>query len=94
MAVTGYELITVGSDWVTVDVIVWRRYRIYAPGIVERTLDDNPHLAKLHKTSPFLPVGTQLRVPIDPDILAGSPQPKTLIRWWETVSGKRQIVSL
>lgn len=94
MSVTGWELITVGSDWVTVDVIVWRRYRVYAPGIVEQTLDDNPHLAKLHKTSPFLPIGTQLRVPIDPAILAGAPQPKTLVRWWEQVGGKIRSVGL
>lgn len=94
MSVSGYELITVGSDYVTVDLIVWRRYRIHAPGIVERTLDDNPHLAKLHKTSPFLPAGVQLRVPIDPLILAGAPQPKTMIRWWEQVSGRTRPVGL
>lgn len=79
MTVTSYDLITVGSDFTTVDLIVWKRYKMRAPLIFERTLDDNPHLARLHKTSPFLPVGTQLRIPIDPEILRGAPQPRTTI---------------
>ncbi len=75
MAITSYELITVQGDYVTADLIVWRRYKVPAYGIVEAMLDINPHLSLLHVNSPFLPVGTQVRVPIDPDILAGRPQP-------------------
>lgn len=82
MAVTGWELVTVGSDYITVDVILWRRYRIKALGLVERMLDDNPHLAKIHKYTPFLPVGTQVRVPIDPDILAGQPVARKTVTFW------------
>jgi phage tail protein X len=75
MAVVGHELLTVAGAYVTADLLVWRRYRTSAPGIVERLLDDNPHLAKLHRESPFLPVGTELRIPIDPEILGGRPRP-------------------
>ena len=85
MAVTGYDLVTVGSDFVTVDLILWRRYRNKAPGMVERLLDDNPHLAKCHCYSPFLPIGTQVRIPIDYEILSGSPQVKeTVVLWGKT----------
>jgi phage tail protein X len=42
---------------------------------LEATLDSNPHLAKIHRETPFLPVGTQVRIPIDPDVFAGRPQP-------------------
>jgi phage tail protein X len=72
--VTGYELITVSGAYITADALVWRRYRARAPGMVERLLDDNPHLAKLHRESPFLPVGTNVRMPIDPDVLSGQPK--------------------
>ncbi len=79
MSIVGYDYVTVGSEYTTADLIVWRRYRIRAPGILEKMLDVNPHLAKLHKTSPFIPVGTQVMVPIDPIIMAGAPQPKTQV---------------
>jgi phage tail protein X len=82
MAVEYYDLVTVGSEFQTVDLIVWQRYRVQAFGIVERMLDDNPHLAKLHRYGPFLPVGTQMRIPMDPDILAGAPQPNTIVMLW------------
>jgi phage tail protein X len=72
-------LITVEGDFVTVDLLVWRRYKTPALGVVERMLEDNPHLAKLHKLSPFLPVGTQVRIPIDLEILKGRPKPQKVI---------------
>jgi phage tail protein X len=68
-------LMTVTGAYLTADLLVWRRYRSPAPGILEQLLDDNPHLAKLHRVSPFLPVGTELRIPIDPEILGGRPRP-------------------
>lgn len=80
--ITSYDLVTVGSDRITVDLIVWRRYRNRAPGIVERLLDDNPHLAKTHRYSPFLPIGTQVRIPIDYDILRNAPQMRSTVLLW------------
>lgn len=88
MATTSYDLVTVGSDYITADLILWRRYRNKAPKMIERLLDDNPHLAKLHKTSPFLPVGTQVRIPIDYEALSGAPQVKnTVVLWGTTPEG-------
>lgn len=86
--VVGYDLVTVSGDFVTADLILWRRYRNRAPKMLERLLDDNPHLAKAHRYSPFLPVGTQVRIPIDYDVLSGSPQVKnTIVLWGTTPEG-------
>lgn len=75
MAVNSYDLVVVQGDQVTVDLLVWRRYKVRAAGIVEKLLDANPHLAMLHRVSPFLPLNTHVRIPIDPEILRGSPKP-------------------
>lgn len=79
MAITSYELIVVQGEYITADLLCWRRYKIPAPGILEEMLDRNPHLAKVHKYSPFLPLGTHVRIPIDPDILRGVPKPRQTI---------------
>jgi phage tail protein X len=79
MAVDSYDLVTVEGDWITLDLIIWQRYKMPAFGIFEIALDKNPHLAKLHKVSPFLPIGTQVRIPIDMNILKGQPQPQKTI---------------
>jgi phage tail protein X len=65
----------VEGDNITVDLLVWRRYRIPTAGtrLVEIMLDLNPHLAKVHRSSPFIPPGTQIRIPIAPDLIAGRP---------------------
>lgn len=84
MKVDGFDLITVQGEFITVDLLVWRRYRTPAPGVVEALLDLNPHLAKLHRSSPFLPIGTQVRIPINFDTLKGSPQPKSTIVLWNS----------
>jgi phage tail protein X len=82
MAVTGYEMMTVAGDFCTLDLLVWRRYRIRAPGILEATLDANPHLATIHRYTPFIPPGIQIRLAIDPAILSGAPQMKPSITLW------------
>lgn len=71
MAITGFELVVVTSDYVTADLMVWKRYRRPAPGIVEAMLDANPQLALIHQSTPFIPVGTYVRVPIDLSLMAG-----------------------
>lgn len=73
MAVDHFELLTINGDNITADLIVWRRYRMRAPGIVEIMLDQNPQLAPIHKRGPFIPPGTVVQIPIDPDILASWP---------------------
>jgi len=84
MTVTSYDLVTVGSDYIPADLILWRAYRAVAPGMVERMLDDNPHLAKHHRYSPFIPVGTQVRIPLDYEIMSGMPQKKSSVVLWGT----------
>lgn len=73
MAVQGFELWQVGSDYVTVDLIIWKRYKAKAPGMVELMMDANPHLSYVHQFGPFIPAGTYVRVPIDPTLLLGKP---------------------
>lgn len=84
MTVSSYDLVTVGSDFITADIILWRRYRNKAPKMLERLLDDNPHLAKAHRYSPFIPVNTQVRIPIDYEALSGAPQVKNSVVLWGT----------
>jgi phage tail protein X len=87
MAITGFELWQVASEYVTADLIVWKRYRNKAIGIVETMLDANPQLAFCHRVSPFIPVGTFVRVPIDPDLIAGKPQVKSQDSLWTDKQG-------
>jgi len=82
MPVVSYDVVTVGSDFITADIILWRRYRMRSPGMIERLMDDNPHLAKVHRYSPFLPVGTQVRIPIDYDVMSGVEIKKNQIVLW------------
>lgn len=73
MAVSGFELFVIASDFVTADMLIWKKYRKPAPGMVEILLDANPQLAMVHRITPFIPVGTYVRVPIDLSLLAGLP---------------------
>jgi phage tail protein X len=73
MAIIGFELHKILTDYVTVDLIIWKRYRARAQGMVELMLDANPQLAFVHRTTPFIPVGTYVRVPIDPSLILGRP---------------------
>ena len=74
MPIVGFELYQVASEYVTVDSIVWKRYLGRAPGITELMMDANPHLAFVHRRSPFIPVGVYIRVPIDPELILGKPR--------------------
>jgi len=89
MPITGFELYQVSSDYVTVDLIVWKRYRTRAPGIVELMMDANPQISHVHRTTPFLPVGTFVRVPIDPSLVIGRPQSLPQDSLWTDRAGYR-----
>lgn len=82
MAIESYEIVSVAGEFITADLLVWRRYRRRAPGVLEEMLDANPHLATIHRETPFLPVGAQVRIPIDPDILAGRPKTIDYVYLW------------
>lgn len=86
MAVVGYELFQVAADFTTADMVVWQRYKMPAPGMVEKMLDANPQLSVVHRTTPFIPVGTLVRVPIDQAILAGQ-VPVSIPDLWTDRSG-------
>jgi phage tail protein X len=80
--IIGFELIQIEGDFVSADMLVWHRYRQPARGIVEKMLDSNPQLALVHRTTPFIPPGTYVRLPIDPDLLAGLPAPTPTDNLW------------
>ena len=55
------ETITVKAEGLTLDQLVWRKYRKPIPRLVEDILALNPGLAQL---GPFLPIGTTVVLPI------------------------------
>lgn len=55
------ETVVVEGQDLTLPLIVWRRWYRPMPGMVERILDTNPHLADL---GPVLPLGTRITIPI------------------------------
>jgi len=59
---SGTEKITVRGDGITLDLLLWRKYRRKTPGLVERTLEMNRGLAD---SGTFLPVGTVVTLPVD-----------------------------
>jgi len=64
MQVDSWELYMISTEWVTIDMIIWKRYRNRAKGMVELMLDANPQLSWVHRTTPFIPVGVYVRVPV------------------------------
>ena len=74
--IKSFELLVIQGDRITADLLIWRKYRIPLAGLrlIETFLDLNPHLAKMHRNSPFIPVGTQVRIPIDEDLLSERPK--------------------
>ena len=89
VAIIGFELHKITSDFVTADLIIWKRYRARAPGMVELMLDANPQLAYVHRFTPFIPVGTFVRVPIDPALVLGKPPTLPQDSLWTDREGYR-----
>jgi phage tail protein X len=82
-----FEVYQILSDFMTADLIVWHRYRQRSRGIVEKMLDANPQLSWGHRTSPFIPVGTLVRMPIDPGLLLGKPPQLPTDSLWTDAKG-------
>lgn len=61
MTTTILESHTVVGDHVTASLLIWRRFRLPAPGALEALLDANPGLAD---AGPVIPVGTVVAVPV------------------------------
>lgn len=87
MSISGWELYRITGDFVTADIVVWRRYKRRAPGIVEALLDGNPQLARIHRYTPFIPAGTYVRIPIDPDLILGKPPRSPYSNVWTDARG-------
>jgi len=87
VSIAYFEVYQVMTAWVTADLIVWNRYRQRSPGIMEKMLDANPQLSFGHRTSPFIPVGTLIRMPIDPGLIIGVPPPLPTDSLWTDVKG-------
>jgi len=89
MGVQYFEAYQIMSEYMTADLIVWKRYRQRSNGIVEKMLDANPQLSWGHRTSPFIPVGTLLRLPVDPSLLLGKPPQLPTDSLWTDTGGYR-----
>lgn len=64
MAVVAYETYTVRSEGVSLDLILWQRFKRPVFGLVERTLalPENQHL---EHANVILPLGTEITIPIE-----------------------------
>lgn len=87
MSIRGFELYMIQSEYITADMLIWRRYMQRAPGMVEAMLDANPQLSFVHRTTPFIPPGVYVRVPIDPDLLVGKLPSLTTDQLWTDKQG-------
>ncbi|ABS14203.1 tail protein X [Brucella anthropi] len=63
MNILGFERVTVMSDLMTLDLIIWQRFQRPMIGLIEATyeLPQNQDLAEL---GAFIPVGTVVTIPI------------------------------
>jgi uncharacterized protein len=71
------ETVTVSGDGVTIDLLVWRKFRRPMPGLVEKILDTNFGLAKL---GPILPLGTVVTIP-ETELNPLRRDPATILLW-------------
>jgi phage tail protein X len=61
-AAIAYERVVVQGEGLTLSLLIWRRFQTHKPGMVERILERQGNLA----SSPILPVGAVVEIPIDP----------------------------
>jgi phage tail protein X len=85
--ITSYELYIVGTDYVTVDLMIWKKYRQPTRGLVEAMMDANPQIAFVHRTTPFIPAGTYVRVPVDRQQQMGKVVPDPNVTLWTDKMG-------
>ncbi len=78
MALIEKETVAVEAEGLSVDLIVWRKFRRPMPGYVEAVFDTNMGLAAL---SDYLPVGTVFELPaVELDPLPAIPD---LVLLWD-----------
>lgn len=54
------DIVTVTGEGLTLDLILWRKFRQPMDGLIEKVLDKNQGLAKL---GTWLPLGTTFTIP-------------------------------
>lgn len=64
------EPVTVQGEFITVSLLIWRRFKRPMPGLVEQVYAINPGLAEL---GAHLPVGTAFDLPIP------TPRPQAIL---------------
>jgi phage tail protein X len=57
-----YERVVVEGEGLTLSKLIWRRFKVWKPGMVERILHRQGELAEFI----YLPVGAVVEIPIDP----------------------------
>lgn len=80
MAINSIEEIEVRGDNIMPDLLVWRRYRRPWFHGLATFLDVNPELSDTLGVSPFVQVGTWVRMPIDDGVMKGTPQSVPSVR--------------
>jgi phage tail protein X len=69
-------IIKVAGEDISVDLLIWRKYKRPMPGLLEQVLDINPGLAAL---GPILPIGTFVKLPnVKPPTVPGL----AVVRLW------------
>jgi phage tail protein X len=83
--IESYETVRIKGEEITPDLLIWRRYKRPAPGVLEAFLAKNPQAHAALRSGPYLAVGEVVFLPIDPDILNGRPANVPVVRLWGTV---------
>lgn len=84
MAAVTFEEAIIEEEGLEPGKLIWRRYRLPAPGVLETFYDINPHLRHAMADTLYLPVGAVVLIPIDHDLLTGRPQSGESVRMWGT----------
>jgi phage tail protein X len=85
MAIT-YEHVRIRGENIAPDLLIWRRYKRPAPGVLELFLAANPQVEQALSAGPYLPVGVVVAIPIDSEIFEGRPAQENSIRLYGEVS--------
>lgn len=70
---TTWEQVRIKGENITPDLLIWRRYKRPAPRMLELMLDSNPAMTYALAAGPYIPVGMVVSIPIDSEILKGTP---------------------
>jgi phage tail protein X len=69
-------VVKVAGEGISVDLLIWRKYKRPMPGLLELVLDINPGIAGL---GPILPIGTVVTLP---DVKPPTVPELAVVRLW------------